>query len=177
MSCSRRVCDKGQLSESGRKLEKTVFLGSHDGTIVPHTYQFFGGANNANNPALTLAKPLLWAALSEDMVGCLDLHQNDRIGLEHRKIRKLPAGVNPIIKNELVVTQMNDQCIINEHGQQQQQQQPQQQQQQQQQPQQQNHQVQCPHQGGGGGANNVGMCNPQMMQVLLHMQQEMFLTN
>ena len=114
---------------------------------------FFGGANNANNPALTLAKPLLWAALSEDMVGCLDLHQNDRIGLEHRKIRKLPAGVNPIIKNKLVVTQMNDQCIINEHGQQQQQQQqPQQQQQQQQQPQQQNHQVQCPHAARNGCA-------------------------
>ena len=80
-------------------------------------YAFFGGATNSNNPALHLAAPLLWAAMSNEMEGRMDGEQRQRIRDAFAAIGELPEGINPVIKNSLTITRVNAECVIVEsHG-------------------------------------------------------------
>ena len=82
--------------------------------VVPHTNHFFGGQMNDANPALLLAMPLLWAAMSDEMEGRMDTDQREKIRDAYSQIVTMEG--NPIVKNTLTIHQFRDQLIINEGG-------------------------------------------------------------
>ena len=82
--------------------------------VVPHLNHFYGHGPNASSPALLLAYPLLWAAMSPEMENRMDEDQRKRIRDEYEKIRTLPVGVNPVVRVHLRVFRHKNLLLIDE---------------------------------------------------------------
>ena len=82
--------------------------------VVPHLNAFYGGRTDIDNPALVLAYPLLWAAMSPEMEGRMDDEQRQRIQEAYYKIETLPTGVNPVVRTHLYVRRVKDTVVIDE---------------------------------------------------------------
>ena len=83
--------------------------------VVPFTNHFYSQGAGIQNPALTLAYPLLWAAMSDEMEHWMDPEQRGRIRAEFHKIDTLPDGVsNPVVRVGLSISQAKDILVINE---------------------------------------------------------------
>ena len=82
--------------------------------VVPFIDHFYSHGAGIQNPALTLAYPLLWAAMSPEMENWMDPEQRKRIREEYAKIDTLPAGVNPVVRVGLSISQAKDILVIHE---------------------------------------------------------------
>ena len=71
--------------------------------VVPFMDDFYKGTGDINNLALTLAYPLLFVAMSDEMDGYMFEEQWVKIQEEYGKINTLPAGVNPVVRVHLSV--------------------------------------------------------------------------
>ena len=77
-------------------------------------HEFYGGGPNAQSPALTLAYPLLWAAMSPEMEGRMDEEQRQRIRDAYSEINQLPDGTNPVVRVHLRVLRLKNMLVIDE---------------------------------------------------------------
>ena len=82
--------------------------------VVPYLSAFYGGQPDIDNPALVLAYPLLWAAMSDEMEGRMDDVQRKRIRDAYAKIDTLPEGVNPVVRVHLHIRRVKDLLVIDE---------------------------------------------------------------
>ena len=82
--------------------------------VVPHLNHFYGAGNHVNNPALVLAYPLLWAAMSPEMEKRMDPEQRKRIWKAYSEIDTLPEGVNPVVRVHLFIGRVKDTLVIDE---------------------------------------------------------------
>ena len=84
--------------------------------VVPFMDDFYDGTGDMNNPGLTLAYPLLWAAMSDEMDGYMFQEQRLKIREEYGRINTLPTGVNPVVRVHLSVRRYKDQLVIDERS-------------------------------------------------------------
>ena len=82
--------------------------------VVPFMHHFYSQGAGSTSPALTLAYPLLWAAMSPEMEHRMDPLQRNKIREEYEKIRTLPVGVNPVVRVGLRIGRRKHLLVIDE---------------------------------------------------------------
>jgi hypothetical protein len=83
--------------------------------VVRFTHEFYGGDTNPENPSMTLAYPLLWAAMDDRMEGRMNPEMRSRIRAEYAKIDTLPEGTtNPVVRVHLLVSRNRNELVIEE---------------------------------------------------------------
>ena len=68
------------------------------------------------NVALTLARPLLWAAFEPSLLGFLPGKLTQRIQMAYALVRNLPPGTNPVGKRLIVVNGARQNSTLTRSG-------------------------------------------------------------